>query len=91
MIYSVKDIKLPSVATFEVLATHIHGAGKQFVLAAVYQPGSKSVTTQFVSDLADIIERLVVYAAPLVIVGDLNVHLNDIQSAVTVGVNKSAV
>jgi len=57
-------------------------------LAAVYRPGSKSATTQFVSDLADIIERLVIYAAPLVIVGDFNVHLDDIQSAITVGVNK---
>jgi hypothetical protein len=60
----------------------------EFVLAAVYRPGSKSATTQFVSDLADIIERLVIYAAPLVIVGDFNVHLDDIQSAITVGVNK---
>ena len=61
LIYSVKEIKLPSAATFEVLAIYVHGAGKKFVLAAVYRPGSKSVTiTQFVSDLADIIERLVV-------------------------------
>ena len=53
----------------------------QFLLITFhFQPGSTTVNALFFEEFADVIERLVVHAAPIIIVGDMNVHL-DVASA----------
>jgi len=40
-----------------------------YIVCAVYQPGSSTVSAAFYTDLADVLVE------PLLVVGDLNVHL----------------
>jgi len=42
----------------------------------IYRPGSENITNSFFIDFADLLERVAAYASPLLIVGDLNVHLD---------------
>ena len=84
--YLVREIALPSYDSTEVLAVFVQGAGIKLLLVVLYRPGTTHVTTAFINDLADIVERSAVYAAPLIIAGDINVHLDDVQSSFTTSV-----
>jgi len=42
----------------------------------IYRPGSENITNSFFIDFADLLERVAAYASPLLIVGELNVHLD---------------
>jgi hypothetical protein len=45
------------------------------VIVVSYRSSSTSVTAAFFSDLNELLECVATYAAPLVIVGDLNIHV----------------
>ena len=85
--YATREIVLPVYSTAEVLVVYIQGCGVNLVFVVIYRPGSKTVTLPFVREFADIIERTAAYAAPLVVLGDINVHLDDISSTYTQAVN----
>ena len=85
--YAAREIVLPVYSTAEVLVVYIQGCGVNLVFVVIYRPGSKTVTLPFVREFADIIERTAAYAAPLVVLGDINVHLDDISSTYTQAVN----
>ena len=55
-----------------------------FVLVIVYRPGSKAATSVLFDDFANLVERLTVYTAPVVVVCDINLYLEDQFSATTV-------
>ena len=67
----------------ELLAVHIQGASVNFTLVIVYRPGSLAGTSAFMEDFADLIDRVAVQAAPIVIGGDVNIHLDDPSSTST--------
>ena len=46
-------------------------------VVAVYRPGSRSVTQTFLNDFSDLLERLTTLSAPLMIVSDFNIHVDD--------------
>ena len=50
--------------------------GMHWSLSYVYRPGSTAPTTQFFDDLADVLERASTYACPLILLGDVNLHLD---------------
>ena len=54
-----------------------------FILVVVYRPGTKTVTSEFIDDFSDLVERIAVHTASLIIVGDINLHL-DVPSAAQV-------
>ena len=55
----------------------VHHAGFHAVVVVVYRPGSCSVTQPFFDDFSDMLERLTTFSAPLIIVGDFNIHVDD--------------
>ena len=63
-------------STFEAVAAFVHRAGFNAVVVAVYRPGSSTVTQPFFDDFGDLLERLSTYSAPLMIVGDFNIHVD---------------
>ena len=62
---------------FEFIAAYVHRAGFNAVVVVVYRPGSRRVTSAFFDDFSDLLERLATYSAPLMIVGDFNIHVDD--------------
>ena len=84
--YAVRRLHLPLYKSMELLAVHVHGASVNLLFIIVYQPGSFAVNS-FFDAFADIIERTAVFAAPLVIVGNVNIHLDDISSPSTTSFN----
>ena len=53
------------------------------MVIVLYRIGSSPVNMKFLDDLSDIMERVAIYSAPLIIVGDLNMHLDDTISGYT--------
>ena len=75
--YSTRLIDWPYYNSVEVMAVNVRGAGITLVVVVVYRPGSKPADSAFFKDFADIIERVAVRSTPVVVVGDLNIHLDD--------------
>ena len=74
---NVRTVQLPTFSTFEAVAASAHRAGFNATVVAVYRPGSRSVTQSFLNDFSDLLERLTTLSAPLMIVGDFNIHVDD--------------
>ena len=64
----------------EQMAFQIQGSSVNFMLVIMYRPGSKAATSVFFDDFANLVECLAVYTSPVVVVGDINLYLED-QSA----------
>ena len=56
----------------KLLAVHVTGAAVNLMLIIVYRPGSHMATSGFFDDFADLVERMAIHAAPIVILGDIN-------------------
>jgi len=76
-----RPLQLPTFSTFEVVATYVHRAGFNAVVVVLYRPGSLHVTNAFFDNFNDLLERLAIYSAPLMIVGDFNIHMHDASDA----------
>ena len=64
----------------EQMAVQIQVSLVNFVLVIVYRSGSKAATSVFFDDFTNLAKRFTVYMAPVVVVSDINLHLED-QSA----------
>ena len=65
----------------------MQGAATNFTLVVVYRSGSLASTTAFFDDFADLVEHVAIVAvnaAPLIITGDLNLHLVDHSASSTI-------
>ena len=67
------------VTTFEYLYGYATTSSGPFVLLAVDRPGSQPVTATLYDDLSAVFERLATYSCPVVICGDFNVHIHQID------------
>ena len=68
-----------NVSTFEYLygvATICH---RHFVLLGVYRPASQSLASTFYDELSAVFERLAKYNCPVVVCGDFNVHVDQVE------------
>ena len=63
--------------TFEALALSVPFQRGPVTLLTVYRPGSSDPTTAFFSELATMLEQFALYNTQLMLVGDLNIHLQD--------------
>jgi len=63
---------------------YFHAARRTTLVVVLYRPCSDAVSNVFFDDLNDILELTSTYACPIIIMGDLNIHLD-------VTVNPSAV
>ena len=66
---------------------NIHGAQRSVLVITIYRPGSKEVSTTFYQEFSDVLERTATYSCPLIILGDINIHLDQINSAHTIHFN----
>jgi hypothetical protein len=59
-----------------LLPLYIHGNSMNSLLLAVYRPGSKSPTVEFIDEITDVLDRSSSYSK-CIMVGDVNIHLDD--------------
>ena len=64
-------------ASFEFLCGRVSSGSSSCIVVVIYRPGSEAVPSSFWGDLSDVFDRLVTYADPVFVVGDVNVHLED--------------
>ena len=62
--------------TFELLGATLTSASSSLVVVVVYRPGGDAVDNQFFDELTAVFEQLSAYSCPLVVTGDLNLHLD---------------
>ena len=67
--YIVRRLKFPSYKSLELLA--VHGYAVNFILARI------ACASVFVDDFADLVGRTAVHAAPVIIIGDNDLYLDD--------------
>jgi hypothetical protein len=73
-----RPVQLPTFSSFEVVGAYLHRAGFNAVVVVIYRPGSSGATQAFLDDFNDLLERLATFSTPLIIVGDFNIHVDDI-------------
>jgi len=72
-----REIPLPVYKSgLEVLAVYVRDARRNAVIVVTYRPGSSAPTGEFFDDFADVLERMSTYAWPLILLGDINLHLD---------------
>jgi len=69
--------------TFELLGAQMTFAGSMVVLIGVYRPGGESVASEFFDELSAVLEQLAAYSCPVVVTGDLNLHIDVVGAAAT--------
>ena len=74
-----REVPLPVCKSSGVLAVNIHGAQRNVLVIIIYRPGSKEVSTTFHQEFLDVLERTATYSCPLIILGDINIHLDTNQ------------
>ena len=62
--------------SFEHICAYVNGSGLNLLVIVIYRPGSVCVTDVFFNELEDLLERIATYSAPLLLLGDVNVHLD---------------
>ena len=72
------------VSTFEFLLGYASTNVGQFVLLAVYRPGSRALSELFFDELSAVFEQLMTYGCPVIVCGDFNIHVDDKRDIYTV-------
>ena len=85
--YSSRLIDLPHYHSVEVMAVNVRGTGITLVVVVIYCSGSKPIDLAFLEDFANIIEHVAARSTPVVVVEDLNIHLDDTLSLSSVKFN----
>ena len=62
--------------TFEFISVMLTLRGVKTIAVAVYRPGSERVSDQFLEDFSQMLEELIVYSCHILVVGDVNIHLD---------------
>ena len=75
-------VDLLSYKSFEVLFLHVRFGPLSSVFIVIYRPPTTPPNDGFFVDIADVLERTVSFAG-CVVVGDINVHMDDVSSAHT--------
>lgn len=71
-------VSMPECRTFESICVRLTAATGPIIIMNVYRPGSeKRPSTLFYDELSSVLEALVLYACPVVIGGDFNIHVQD--------------
>ena len=81
-IFAAAGVRLTSVdvgvqpATFECVAGRLTSGTSSCVVVVVYRRGSWAVTSEFFTELADMLDRLSTFVDPLVLAGDVNIRFD---------------
>ena len=74
---SVYTEQLPECTTFESICVRMTTATGPVIIMNMYRPGSANVSSRFYEELSTVLEALVVYACPVVVGGNFNIHVQD--------------
>ena len=77
-------VQLHTYKTLEVLAVYISSAQRNVLVAVMYRPGSQDASTEFLREFSDILERIATFSCPVIILGDLNLYLDEASSQHTI-------
>jgi hypothetical protein len=61
--------------TFELLCVRVAVGSSSFVAVIVYRPGSAVISAAFFVEMSDVLDRLATFAEPVLLTGDVNIHL----------------
>lgn len=70
-------IALPQLTSFEGLCTRLSVGGESFIFLSIYRPGSSRPSSKFYDELTNVLESLVLNSCPVLIGGDINVHVEN--------------
>lgn len=70
-------VSLPALCTLEAVCVRLTTSSGPIVLLNVYRPGSTRPSTLFYDELASVLELLVVHSCPVIMGGDINIHVED--------------
>lgn len=70
-------VDLPPTTTFEALCNRFTSGNCSWLLLTIYRPGSSHPTSTFFEELSTVLETLVTHACPVIIGGDINVHVEN--------------
>jgi len=74
---SAREVPLPKCKSgLEALAVYLHAARRTTLVVILYRRGSDSISNVFFDDLDDILEHTSTYACPMIMMGDLKLHLD---------------
>ena len=76
-----KKIDLPPLSTFEGLCVRLSADGESETLLTIYRPRSARVTSAFFDELTTVLESLVLQSRPVIVGGDINIHVDDAADA----------
>ena len=69
--------------SFEYSAAMFHSgsAASDFLVVAIYRPGSAALSDQFHDDFSSLMDSLSLHSCPVFVFGDINLHLDDKTSS----------
>ena len=70
-------LPMPSCSTMEIIAVKLTTSDGPVIIVNIYRPGSDRPTALFFEELAAVLETFVLNPCPVVVGGDLNVHVQD--------------
>jgi len=71
-----KVTTLPSVRSFEYVCCRLTTSQRnELTVLSMYRPGSHAVTNEFFTEFCKLLEALATFRCPVVILGDINIHL----------------
>ena len=71
-------------STFAFVSAFVTGSALTILVIVAHRPGSAAVWELFFDEFSDLLERTSMYASSLIIVGDLNIHLDVTSGSATV-------
>ena len=64
------------VETFEFVSVMLILRNVRTIAVVIYRPGSERVSDQFLEDFSQMLEELTVHSCHILVVGDINIHLD---------------
>ena len=74
-------IDLPQLSTFEALCMRLSAGGESVTFLTVYRSGSARATSLFFDELTRMLESLVFMSGPVIVGGDANICVEDVDDA----------
>src|SRR6218665_1786038 len=79
---------LGSFSTFEYLAGYFTFRDLHSLIIVIYRPGSESIHLDFFTEFAILLAAISKFSCHIIILGDLNIHLDEINNCNTKRFNK---
>lgn len=58
-----------------VVVSIVNTGSQDIIVLSVYRPGSQAITSAFFDEFTTLLESLVTFRCPIILLGDLSIHL----------------